>query len=130
MGYNGSATITFCVERAKDSEGKFHPVQEGDDPERIEEIEVEVSGRSYFAEGRFSGPPEDCYPDEGETEVETVTFNGVAFELTDKEMRDAESMIDDAVQNAEPDYPEPDDREYDESPYDGDYEVEYDTFDY
>lgn len=33
---------------------------------------MKVEGRAYYAPDRTSGRPEDCYPDEGETEIEKV----------------------------------------------------------
>ena len=37
------------------------------------EISLEVSGNSWYSPGEYSRLPEDCYPDEGDTEVESIT---------------------------------------------------------
>lgn len=53
--------------------------------------------------GRYSGPPEDCYPDEGgETEVLTITCNGIdASFLRDSEIwEDIESAAAEAAEAA------------------------------
>jgi len=48
----------------------------------LDDIEVEVSFREgWFKAGRLSGPPEDCYPDEGEDpEVESITITAEGYE--------------------------------------------------
>lgn len=54
----------------------------------IVEIYVEVTYEpGYFLRGRISGPPEDCFPDEGEdpeiTKVMTLDDNGNDIDITD-----------------------------------------------
>lgn len=89
--YSGSATIKFSIIR-----------KTSDDEER--EIELEVHGNSYFSPGKYYGPWEDSYPDEGDTEIVEVTLDGKLWdgELTDKEERSAEELIDEAVREQEP----------------------------
>jgi hypothetical protein len=58
------------------------------------EVEVEVSYRYSFSPGRFSGPPETCYPDE--TDVEILSTSARSFDpwgrtrWTDVDLTDAE----------------------------------------
>lgn len=81
-----------------------------------EELEVEVSAHvSPIVRGRYHGPWEDCYPDEGgEVGTVTATFEGKPFELTDAELSDAEDRLgevaaEDYRTGAYDDGPEPDD---------------------
>lgn len=125
MSYNGKATIELVVERFQEIDGSWRKSQPGDDPEKIQEIELEVKGRSYYMEGKTSGLPENCYPDEGETEIIEVTYKGKPFTdpLTSEETEQAQELICNAVQ--EDDGPDPD--EYDDYEYDDrDQEFYYD----
>lgn len=65
------------------------------DPDEEIEIEVEITYEpGWFTPGKFSGPPESCYPDEGEdpeiTKVVTLDEEGVEHDilgdLTDDEI--------------------------------------------
>lgn len=108
--YSGTASIMFYVER------------EG------EELELEVYGRSYFRPGKISGLPENCYPDEGETEILKITLDGNPWDgnLTDKEIELAESQLTEAVceDAEEPEPPSQDDfDDYDD--YDRYDDLEY-----
>lgn len=99
MGYKGKATIDFCVER-------------GD-----VEIELSIYGNSYFTPGRFNALPENCYPDEGGTEIETITLDGKPWsgELTDEETEQAEDQLRDAVMEDQEE-PDPPSVDYDDEP--------------
>lgn len=61
------------------------------------EIELELTGTvEPITHGRYSGPPERCFPDEGgDVEVETVKCCGCgqAVELTPEERRLAEDAL-------------------------------------
>lgn len=125
MGYKGTATIDFHINRIKDLQtDEYRLLRDDDDPEREEELELEIQGRSYYQEGRYYGPPENCYPDEGETEILSITWNGKKFpwDLTDKEIEKAEEQISMAVQEDEgpdpDDYYDEDDRDYEQEVYD------------
>lgn len=126
MNYNGQTTIEFHINRIKDLQtDQYRVMRDGDDPEREEELLLEIEGRSYFTHGRHFGLPEDCYPDEGETEILSITWkDGKPFpwELTDKEKEEAEEQICLSVQEDEPDPPSYD---YDDDDFD-DYEPDYD----
>lgn len=51
------------------------------------EIDLYITGDGYYDPGRISGPPEDCYPPEGDMEIVSIeTDDGPYFgELSDKE---------------------------------------------
>lgn len=36
--------------------------------------ELELTHQGYFMPGRYSGAPEDCYPDEGDIEIERIVY--------------------------------------------------------
>lgn len=36
-------------------------------------IDLKVEGSYYFRPGKYSGPPESCYPDESEAEILSLT---------------------------------------------------------
>ena len=60
----------------------------GEELDPIEEIEIEVEVTyepGYFTPGRLSGPPEDCYPDEGADPeiVSVVVLSDVKAECID-----------------------------------------------
>lgn len=101
MNYKGKATIDFCVYR-------------GDDEK---EIELSIYGSSYFQRGRTYGPPESCYPDEGETEIETITLDGKPWdgELTSEETKEAEAKLEEAVMEDQEE-PDPPSVDYDDEP--------------
>ena len=83
------------------------------DGEELDEVEVEVTGRvTPFVRGRYSGPPERCYPDEGgDVEDVEATVAGAPWVLTDAEEEKASDAIrEKADEDAEEDDgPDPDD---------------------
>jgi hypothetical protein len=44
-------------------------VQDGD-------VTLDVEAEVWFTPGKVTGPPEDCYPPEGEVEVKSVFIDG------------------------------------------------------
>lgn len=51
-----------------------------------EERELEITYEGYYDPGKTYGPPEDCYPPEGEITIKSVTFaSGQPFEPTPKQ---------------------------------------------
>lgn len=103
MTHNGSAIITFGVER-------YNPDGE------LEEILLTITGKSYYTPAKTYGEPEDCYPEEGETEIISImrgkeVWNG---ELTSDETERVEEEIREEVSSCdggidyEPDYYEDD----------------------
>jgi hypothetical protein len=82
-------------------------------------IEVECyASFSPVIPGRYSGPPEDCYPDEGgDLDDFTATVDGKDFPLTDEEEKRAvDSCAKDAFDPANRDdyYDGPDPDDYDD----------------
>lgn len=76
-GYSGTATIDFDIERYRNimTGNLVHPDKVNDLNEFLYEYvthTLTIEGRSYYQPGRLYGPPEDCYPDEGETEIMSV----------------------------------------------------------
>jgi len=61
------------------------------------EVDVEIEGHvEALRPGRYHGPPERCYPDEGgDVEIETAVCAhcGQAVELDDKEREQAEAAL-------------------------------------
>lgn len=89
-------------------------------------VEIEFSSSGYFAPGKLSGPPENCYPDEGEDErtlesltvtdgKNAVTLEGdVAEALFDHFYPEVEAVeVDD---DDDGDYDPPDDDDYYDDP--------------
>ena len=102
------------VERCEDgSPVPFGPLPEGFE---TEEIEVEIHGSvAPIVRGRFNGPSEDCYPDEGgEVEDIEASVDGKPFELTDEETQKAEEALVEAA------------ADQDDGDYEDDYEDRYD----
>lgn len=88
--YAGSTVIKFTVERIKDNNS-----------DEIQEIELEVYGRASYTPGVTWKKPEDCYPDEGEVSIISITGpKGQAWsesDLTKKEYDAIIEKIDDSV---------------------------------
>jgi len=56
------------------------------------EVTCDITGGSP---GRYSGPPEDCYPAEDpDVEIESVTLNGHDFHTADIELRQHNRAVD------------------------------------
>jgi hypothetical protein len=116
-GYAGTTSFDFEIERYKNREtGKYIAyLLDGIDPEGFEYeyqvLTLKVEGRSYFAPGRSYGPPENCYPDEGETEIlECIGPDGKDWtdQLTHSERESIEEQIATEVSEGG-DGPDPDD---------------------
>jgi hypothetical protein len=113
MSYSGTASFEFEIERYLDRESgnlvTFDKVPVDDDGFEFEYklFTLHVDGTSYSMDGRSYGPPEDCYPDEGDTEIECVMGpDGKDWEdkLTDEEKRSIISLIEEKLEICEPDY--------------------------
>lgn len=87
--------VTLCVYRGEDEET---------------EIELTVQGSvEPFVPGRYHGPPERCYPDEGgDAEVCAVLLAGKPWdgELTDRETDEAKRLLRQAEADARESYDE------------------------
>lgn len=132
MATGKTATITTTIERALvvrvDQyelpylafvlESEVHPDEEMD----VREVDIEAECWGYYIPAKLNGLPEDCYPEEGEFEVQSAIapdYPGVPFVLTEAEEDDlAQQHGDDDDCDGpdyEPDFYEPDYPEY----YDG-----------
>lgn len=144
MGYSGNASFIFEVERylnkqtnqlmtpdQAEAEAKDHLFGDTwfDMNYEYQCIPLEVEGSSYYQEGRLSGLPENCYPDEGDTEITSVlgpNKEDWTSKLTKSENDSILEMIQEEVVDGagEPDYDDDydhsdDDRYFDDG--DGDY---------
>lgn len=84
-------------------------VMRGDD-----EFDLHIYGEGYYDAGRISGPPDSCYPPEGELEIILIeTGDGKQWqgELTDEEYDRAVGLLWENYDYEEPSYPDyqPDD---------------------
>jgi len=86
--------------------------QDVDDLETEHETELDVVveyAKGWFQSGRFSGPPEDCYPDEGQgPEILAVHIkgeeqrgSGILSDLTVQEIMTLEDQADQAQREEE-----------------------------
>jgi len=123
-GYSGETTFDYEVERYRHKEtGALYPidqVEKGLDQTALEWLEftyeyvcipLQVEGSSYYAPGRTWGPPENCYPDEGDTELISLTDddgNDWEDKITESERDSIMDMIQENVM-AGLDGPDPDD---------------------
>ena len=122
-GYSGETSFEWEIERYKDREsGRLltaNQVTNDDDFEyEYQVITLHIEGRSYFESGRSWGLPENCYPDEGETEITLVKGpDGKDWEdqLTREEKESITEMIQERVAEGG-EGPDPDD--YYEPDYD------------
>ncbi len=115
MSYSGTTNFEFEIERYKDKDtGELRTYEQcsGDDFEdEYTIIALMVEGSSYFQQGKCFGPPENCYPDEGEIEIISIMGpDGKDWEdkLTEDERESIlqqidQNVLDDMEGNFEPD---------------------------
>lgn len=104
--------IVLLIERVLEADGSYRLPKTDDDPDAVEELEVEVEGSYHYRHGRTYGAPSECYPDESDQEIDTVTLDGKEFRgtLTKSEEEAAlEKIVESAQEDSEEDYDEPDD---------------------
>jgi hypothetical protein len=113
-GYSGETEFDFEIERYRDNQTDQLLVEPLNDDEvrfTYNVITLTVEGRSYFQPGRTYGLPENCYPDEGDTEITSVIGsdgNDWSDKLTEREKDSLIEMIQENVQDGL-DEPDPDD---------------------
>ena len=77
-------------------------LQPGEDPEPVV-LDVEVECYGYFTPGRYTAAPEDCYPDEGDFEIQDVwvhpSFQHMGFTLTSREEEEVEERFADRMKD-------------------------------
>ena len=59
-----------------------------DDEPRTYAVDFIATAECQFQRGRFSGPPEDCYPDDGECDVTEIKITRITNE-EGEEVKDA-----------------------------------------
>lgn len=77
LGYSGSTTFTFDIERYKNRDsGKLISSDKFMDDDGFEYdyqiIPLQIEGEAYYSPGRTYGPPEDCEPPSGDVEIISV----------------------------------------------------------
>ena len=120
----GTYESTISVERYRGEDGEYLMMDAEGVPEDAEvvELEVEISGSvDPYDPGRAHGLPEDCYPPEGGVCEDLVaTLDGKPFELTSKEGKRAEEVLEEQARSSDEcpdsgsdrDYDRDDDRDY------------------
>ncbi len=79
-----------------------------------QDIELYVKGKGYVDSGRLSGPPEYCYPAEGEIEIVFIEDeNGKEWAYSDLSDKEVDLAVDLLWENAEPSYDDDYGPEYD-----------------
>lgn len=94
-------------------------------------IPLQINGWVSFTEGYTSGLPENCYPDESESDIESVTDeNGEDWinKITPNEMDQLWKKLDDMFDRHNYNSSDYDDRDY--SDYEDNYYHPYDDSDY
>lgn len=125
-GYFCDVDLEFPITRFFNSQTKDFLIENTDpNSDIIEELEiiVEVSAHCYFQPGVTYGPPEKCYPDEGEIEI---------FSAFDKDGKDWSDLLtpeekDHLEERLAEKAAESEDDCFDDDEYDGaDYDAYYD----
>jgi hypothetical protein len=110
-GYSGPASFSIEIERFIDKEtGELLTEEELPDVDSGEEFEYEhtfielyVKGHAYYRPGVYCRRPEDCYPDESDLEIESITDeydNDYLPILTKSELASVEEKILDYVRDS------------------------------
>jgi len=92
-------------------ESEVHPDEELD----MREVDIECECWGYYIPAKLYGPPEDCYPEEGEFEIQSAVapdYPDVPFVLTQSDEDDLAQLADDDDSDGpeyESDYDYPDD---------------------
>lgn len=119
-GFSRSVTFDFDVERVYNKqlgEMQFTNTIISEFDENLEYITVSltVTGSAWHEPGFYSGAPEDCYPDEGDTEIiSVIDSDGLNWDhlLTDDEVDRINSLIFEKCQSGKGCSYEPDDEGY------------------
>jgi hypothetical protein len=106
--YSGSVSFSYEIERYKDKESGEFILENDLPPDDDEGFEFEytlilltIKGSSYYDPGSFSGPPENSYPEEEDTEIESITDsdgNDWEYRITESERS---YILEDIQQNCE-----------------------------
>lgn len=115
-GYSGRTSFSFKVDRYQDLNGNLLTEKEAEGNHNVKHmiIDLSVTGNAYYKPAKLNGLPEDCYPEEGESEIEEVVDsdgNDWYYKLTLQERDEIERQLDDYAR--------------DEDDYEPDYEYDY-----
>lgn len=123
-GYSGTTSFEFEIERYKHKktgkETAYLLCGINEDDYEYHTVALQVEGSAYYTPGRLYGPPENCYPDEGEVEITSVIGpDGKDWtdQLTHAERDTIEEMITEHVCGGL-DGPDPDDYDHEDVPDD------------
>lgn len=135
-GNSGSTSFEYEIERYKDKASDALILERDLPRDCTEDFEYElvvitlsVKGSASYTPGRYCGPPELCYPDECESELESVVDeNGVDWEkrLTCREHENImETIESNIIEGRSDDFDPPDSCDY---PDDSRADYAYDPF--
>jgi hypothetical protein len=103
-GYGGNCCCSVIIDRYKDLDtGKLYTereIEEFDLDKKFEyqEVELDVEGNAYYIPGCLDRAPEDCYPDDSNLEIESVTDED-GNDWEPKLTKDEIEMIEDKIIN-------------------------------
>lgn len=107
MSYSGTTEFEFEIERYKDLKTgnlySFDKLPGDEDDYEYQTLTLKIEGRSFFQQGKYTGPYENSYPDEGEIEITAaIGPDGKDWEdqLTEKEYDSLLEEIDERVQDS------------------------------
>ena len=76
MKYSVEPSFSFEIERYKNkTSNEYITLDKLNGNEELYEyttINLDIEGKFFFCSGKLSGPPEDCYPSESDTEIISV----------------------------------------------------------
>lgn len=77
MNYSGTTTFDFIIERYKSSDGSYMMSDNNiiENEFTYQPINLKITGKAFFAEGRRSGDALDCFPDEYESDIVSAIDN-------------------------------------------------------
>jgi hypothetical protein len=124
-GYSSSSTFNFEIERYFCPETKqyllekelpeTHSEEEITSKFEYQTITLEVSGNSWHSPGEYSRLPEDCYPDDGDTEIDSIIGpDGQDWYnlLSSEELQDVYSELQSRCESSSGDYSDYDGSDY------------------
>lgn len=106
--YSGNCFCSVVIDRYKDSATEIlYTESEAEDIDldekfQLEEIELFIEGNAYYEPGRLWGDPEECYPEESEVEIESITDksgNDWKHKLTNSEIEMVKDTIVDYIKD-------------------------------
>jgi hypothetical protein len=130
MRYSGTVSFEYVIERYLNlKNGTFATEDQvglDESDYRYTPIHLIVVGRASFMSGKFSGLPENCFPDESDLELESLRTAAGGCDwrnaITDSERKTIMNLIQEqCMEDALDDYCDPDDK-WDEPDSSRDYD--------